>query len=82
MILAINLNEAKYFLERLKETNRDKDAFRYNLSAFLSALCSVPGIMNIEFQSIPGFISWNKGREKLISRPLNSPPLPVLSNGA
>src|SRR5229473_3127855 len=54
------LNEAKYFLKRLKEANRDKDAFRYNLSAFLSAFCSVPSIMNNEYQKIPGFINWNR----------------------
>jgi hypothetical protein len=54
------LNEASFFLKRMKETNRDKNGFRYNLSAFLSAFCSVPEIMNIEFQSIAGFIAWNK----------------------
>ena len=54
------LNEASFFLERMKEANRDKNGFRYNLSAFLSAFCSFPEIMNIEFQKISGFISWNK----------------------
>jgi len=51
------LNEASFFLERMKEANRDKNGLRYNLSAFLSAFCSVPEIMNIEFQKISGFIS-------------------------
>ncbi len=65
------LDEAKYFLQQMNLTNRDKNAFRYTLSAFLSALCSVLEIMNNEFQKVPGFISWNKAmRDKYHSNKL------------
>lgn len=35
------IGEAKYFLARMEESIRDRMAFRYNLSAFLSAARSV-----------------------------------------
>jgi hypothetical protein len=51
-------NEARYFLERMQPTNIDKDAFRYNLSAVLTAFRSVTAFMNIEYQKVTGFIPW------------------------
>ena len=42
------LSEAKYFLERMKEHVMDREAFRYNLSAFLTAFRSVTFIMRKE----------------------------------
>ncbi len=33
--------EAEYFYTRMKQEQKDRDAFRYNLSAFLSAARSV-----------------------------------------
>lgn len=35
------INEAEYFYSRMKQEQTDRDAFRYNLSAFLSAARSV-----------------------------------------
>ena len=42
------LAEAEYFLQRIKETQNIRDAFRYNLSAFLTAASSVIDILNME----------------------------------
>lgn len=52
------LLEAKYFLERMKEMQSERDAFRYNLSAFLSAARSVTLIMQVEFDKVSGFRQW------------------------
>jgi hypothetical protein len=52
------LLEAKYFLERMKEKKSDRDAFKYNLSAFLSAARSVTFVMQNEFDKVPGFKEW------------------------
>jgi len=52
------LNEACYFLEQMKEKQSDRDAFRYNLSAFLSAARSVTFLMKPEFHKAPGFKEW------------------------
>jgi hypothetical protein len=52
------LGEAKYFLACMEKTNRDKNAFRYNLSAFLSASRSVTFFMQKEFKKMSGFESW------------------------
>ncbi|MEA3475100.1 MAG: hypothetical protein U9R23_01440 [Candidatus Cloacimonadota bacterium] len=49
---------AKYFLERMKEEIADRDAFKYNLSAFLAAARSVTLIMQKEFDKISGFKEW------------------------
>lgn len=54
------LNEAQYFIDRMKETNCYKNAFRYNLSAFLSAFRSITLFMQKEFNSVDGFTSWYK----------------------
>lgn len=52
------LLEAKYFLERMTEKQSDRDAFKYNLSAFLAAARSVTLIMQKEFDKAPGFEKW------------------------
>ena len=52
------LSEAKYFLERMKEHVMDREAFRYNLSAFLAAFRSVTFIMQKEYNEISGFSEW------------------------
>ncbi|MBI3251861.1 MAG: hypothetical protein HYZ52_00880 [Candidatus Omnitrophica bacterium] len=55
---ADKLNEAKYFLDRAKESPFHTDAFRYNISAFLSASRSITFMMKKEFFSVPGFEKW------------------------
>lgn len=57
------LLEAKYFLERMIETQPERDAFKYNLSAFLAAFRSVTLIMQVEFNEISGFADWYKGQQ-------------------
>ncbi len=52
------LNEAKYFLKKMKAIPSDIDAFRYELTAFLNAARSVTGIMQKEFAHTPGFLEW------------------------
>ena len=52
------LLEARYFLEQMKERQSDRDAFKYNLSAFLAAARSVTLIMQKEFGKAPGFKNW------------------------
>ena len=52
------LSEAKYFFERMKEHVMDREAFRYNLSAFLTAFRSVTFIMRKEYREISGCREW------------------------
>ena len=52
------LLESRYFLERMAETQSDRDAFKYNLSAFLAAARSVTAVMRREFDKVPGFKHW------------------------
>ena len=52
------LLEAKYFLERMIEKQIDRDAFKYNLSAFLAAARSVTSFMQTEFGKVSGFKEW------------------------
>lgn len=52
------LLEAKYFLEQMKLNESNREAFRYNLSAFLSAARSVTFIMQNEFSQVSGFKEW------------------------
>ncbi len=52
------LKEAKYFLERMGQCQSDRNAFRYNLSAFLSAARSVTLFMQTEFNHAVGFNDW------------------------
>jgi hypothetical protein len=57
------LNEAYHFLEQLKEKQSERDVFRYNLSAFLSAARSVTLVMKKEFNKAPGFKEWYEKAE-------------------
>jgi len=52
------LNGARHFLKQMKNKQSDRDAFRYNLSAFLSATRSVTWVMKKEFDKAPGFEKW------------------------
>jgi hypothetical protein len=52
------LLESKYFLERMTATQSNRDAFKYNLSAFLAAARSVTAIMQKEFDKVSGFKDW------------------------
>ena len=54
------LNEAKYFLKSMNDNTPEREAFKYNLSAFLAAARSVTFIMQKEFDSIKGFKDWYK----------------------
>lgn len=54
------LLESKYFLERMTETQSNRDTFKYNLSAFLAAARSVTAVMQKEFDKISGFKGWYK----------------------
>ena len=49
------LFEARYFLDKMKECEADRDPFRYNLSAFLSAARSTTLVMQKEFAHTVGF---------------------------
>jgi len=52
------LLEAKYFLERMIRKQSHRDAFKYNLSAFLAAARSVTFFMQKEFARVSGFKEW------------------------
>lgn len=52
------LLEARYFLDRMVENQAERNAFKYNLSAFLSAARSVTLIMQKEFVGVPRFADW------------------------
>jgi len=52
------LQESRYFLELMTLTQAERDAFKYNLSAFLSASRSVTLIMQREYDKISGFKQW------------------------
>jgi hypothetical protein len=52
------LGEAKYFLDRMRESQPDGTAFKYNLSAFLSAARSVRNFLRAEYENVPGFMQW------------------------
>jgi len=52
------LNEAKYFLNQMIEKQADRDGFKYNLSAFLTAARSVTWFMQNEFGKKRGFKVW------------------------
>jgi hypothetical protein len=52
------LNEAEYFLAQMETTMDNKNAFRYNLSAYISALRSTTMFMQKEYAHTPNFPSW------------------------
>jgi len=62
------LLEAKYFLERITEKQSDRDAFKYNLSAFLAAARSVTLIMQKEFDKAPNFDKWYSEKQAKMQR--------------
>lgn len=49
------LQESEYFLGLMTLTQAERDTFKYNLSAFLSASRSVTLIMQKEYDRISGF---------------------------
>ncbi len=62
------LNEASYFLEQMKEKQSDRDAFKHNLSAFLSAAQSVTWFMQKEFNKAPGFKEWYEKKQEVMKQ--------------
>jgi hypothetical protein len=58
------LHESRYFLELMTLAQAERDAFKYNLSAFLSASRSVTLIMQKEYGKISGFRRWWSGKQK------------------
>ena len=52
------LLETRYFLQRMLENSSDRDAFKYNLSAFLSAARSVRWVLHREHNNKPNFRQW------------------------
>jgi hypothetical protein len=57
------LNEAFFFLSQMKGTTDNKDAFRYNLSACVSALRSTTLFMQEEYAHVTNFPSWYSGKQ-------------------
>jgi len=57
------LLEAEFFLEHMKETQSDRAAFKYNLSAFLTAARSVTLFMQKEFKKVSGFKEWYEEKQ-------------------
>jgi len=53
-------DEVEYFLETMKENIEDRQKFRYNLSAFVSAARSVTFVLQneLEFSKNPKFDKW------------------------
>ena len=62
------LQEAKYFLQRMEDEQADRDAFKYNLSAFLSAARSVTFYMQKEFARAPDFEEWYATEQEAMRR--------------
>jgi hypothetical protein len=52
------LQESEYWRELMTLTQAERDTFKYNLSAFLSASRSVTLIMQKEYDRISGFKQW------------------------
>lgn len=57
------LNEAAYFLTQMKANVEHKDGFRFNLSAFISALRSTTLFMQTEYTHTPGFLAWYETKQ-------------------
>jgi hypothetical protein len=56
--------EAEYFLQRMRENSSDRDDFKYNLSAFLSAARSVRWVLCEEHKNKPNFERWWNSKRK------------------
>jgi hypothetical protein len=52
------IQEAEYFLDRMTAKRESRDAFRFNLSAFLSAARSVLQYAREEVRPKPGGLAW------------------------
>jgi hypothetical protein len=57
-------NEAEYFLGMMKENDEDRQRFKYNLSAFLSAARSVTFVLQKESSKNPEFKEWYSKKQK------------------
>jgi hypothetical protein len=62
------LQEAMYFLQRMENEQADRDTFKYNLSAFLSAARSVTCYMQKEFARVPDFEEWYATEQEAMQR--------------
>ncbi len=60
MLAREKYQEASYFYTQMSKVSDEPDAFKYNLSAFLSAFRSVTLYLQAEFSSDPRFGSWYK----------------------
>lgn len=58
------LDEAKFFLEKMKETRQDLRLLRFNFSAFLSAARSITWTLQRNMKEIDGFEQWYEGQQK------------------
>jgi len=58
------LGEAIYFLSQMENTRSERDAFRFNLSAFLAGARSVTLFMQKEFNKTQGFHEWYKVKQE------------------
>lgn len=67
MLAEEKLREAEYFLGQMKANTQDPDAFRWNLSAFLSAARSVTFYLQKEFRGNPDFDSWYPEKQALLA---------------
>jgi hypothetical protein len=56
------LLEAQYFLKQMKLVYQDDDEFRYNLSAFLSAIRSVTWHMQKQYERVQKFKRWYEAK--------------------
>src|SRR5215204_1202353 len=54
----------QYFLQCMRENSSDRAAFKYNLSAFLSAARSVRWFLYKEHEDKPNFKQWWKSKEQ------------------
>ncbi len=64
MLADEKLREAEYFLEKMRSSMENPDAFRWNLSALLSAARSVTFYLQKEFSGDPGFDEWYQARRE------------------
>ena len=62
------LLEAQYFLQLMRENSSDRNAFKYNLSAFLSAARSVTFYMQKELKHTPDFEEWYAAEQEVMRR--------------
>ena len=60
------LDEAVYFYENMVNTQMQRNIFKYNLSAFLSASRSITFIMQREYCHVPKFNDWYKVQQEMM----------------